>query len=29
MLSSDLELDVKHIVKEKLEKNDEKYPVDI
>jgi NTP pyrophosphatase (non-canonical NTP hydrolase) len=29
MLCSDLELDVKQIVEEKLEKNGEKYPVDI
>jgi NTP pyrophosphatase (non-canonical NTP hydrolase) len=29
MLCSDLELDVKQIVEEKLEKNSDKYPVDI
>jgi NTP pyrophosphatase (non-canonical NTP hydrolase) len=29
MLCSDLELDVKQIVEEKLEKNGDKYPVDI
>jgi NTP pyrophosphatase (non-canonical NTP hydrolase) len=29
MLCSDLDLDVKKIVEEKLEKNGEKYPVDI
>jgi NTP pyrophosphatase (non-canonical NTP hydrolase) len=29
MLCSDLELDVKQIVEEKLEKNGEKYPVNI
>jgi NTP pyrophosphatase (non-canonical NTP hydrolase) len=29
MICSDLELDVKQIVEEKLEKNGEKYPVDI
>jgi NTP pyrophosphatase (non-canonical NTP hydrolase) len=29
MLCSDLELDVKQVVEEKLEKNGDKYPVDI